>query len=105
MTVSLDDIPNAVVVPRIAVINGPDGNYVYRVNGKNRVEQVPVTVQVDNGTSMAVEGDLKGGDKVITDGGLRVVPNSKVTFRAVVARPAGGKGARGARGARGKAKD
>ena len=106
VTVSLDDIPNAIVVPRVAVINGPNGNYVYRVNAKNTVEQVPVTVQFDDGTSMAVEGDLKGGDKVITDGGLRVVPGSKVSFRALVSRPAGGKGARGGRGgARGKAKD
>jgi multidrug efflux pump subunit AcrA (membrane-fusion protein) len=92
-----------VVVPRIAVINGPDSNYVYAVNAKGIVRQIPVTIQFDNGTDMAVQGALKGGDKVITDGGLRVLPGSKVTFRSVVTRPAGGKGARGARGARGKA--
>ena len=103
VTVSLDDIPQAVVVPRIAVINGPEGNYVYRVSPKMVVSQVPVTVQFDNGTDVAVQGTLKGGDEVITDGGLRVLPGSKVTFRSVVARPAGGKGARGKRGARGKA--
>jgi multidrug efflux system membrane fusion protein len=102
VTVSLDDIPEAIVVPRVAVINGPNGNYVYRVNAKGVVEQVPVTVQFDDGTDMAVQGGLKGGEKVITDGGLRVVPGSKVTFRANVSRPANGKGARGARG---KAKD
>ena len=32
VTVELDDIPGAIVVPRVAVINGPDGTYVYRVN-------------------------------------------------------------------------
>ena len=99
VTVSLDDIPGAVVVPRVAVINGPDGNYVYRISAKNAVEKVPVTVQFDDGTNMAVEGELKGGQQVVTDGGLRVVPGSKVSFRTIVARPAGGKGARG------KAKD
>jgi hypothetical protein len=55
-------------------------------------------VQFDDGTNVAVQGELKGGDQVITDGGLRVVPGSKVSFRSIVARPAGGKGARGARG-------
>ena len=103
VTVSLDNIANAIVVPRIAVINGPNGNYVYRVNDKTVVQQVPVTVQFDDGTSMAVDGDLKSGDKVITDGGLRVVPGSKVSFRTLSARPANGKSARGARGARGAA--
>jgi multidrug efflux system membrane fusion protein len=99
VTVSLDDIPGAVVVPRIAVINGPNGNYVYRVNGKSAVEMVPVTVQFDDGTNAAVEGGLKGGEQVITDGGLRVVPGSKVTFRKPAVAP--GRGARGARGGRG----
>ena len=96
VTVSLDDIPNAVVVPRIAVINGPDGSYVYRVSDKSVVERVPVTVQFDDGTNMAVEGELKGGEQVITDGGLRVVPGSKVSFRKPAAAPVrGGRGARG----------
>ncbi|HWY63355.1 MAG TPA: efflux RND transporter periplasmic adaptor subunit [Rhizomicrobium sp.] len=99
VTAALDDIPGAIVVPRIAVINGPDGNYVYRVNDKASVEMVPVTVQFDDGTNMAVNGDLKGGEQVITDGGLRVVPGSKVSFRKLAAAPA--KGARPARGARG----
>jgi multidrug efflux system membrane fusion protein len=102
VTVSLEDIPRAIVVPRIAVINGPDGNYVYRVNDKASVEMVPVTVQFDDGTDMAVNGDLRGGEQVITDGGLRVVPGSKVSFRKPAAAP--GKGARPARGARGGGK-
>jgi multidrug efflux system membrane fusion protein len=99
VTVSLDDIPHAVVVPRVAVINGPDGNYVYRVTGKSVVERLPVTVQFDDGTNMAVQGDLKGGDSVITDGGLRVVPGSRVALARRAASPPGARGARGRRGA------
>ena len=102
VTVSLDDIPGAIVVPRIAVINGPDGNYVYRVSPQMVASQVPVTVQFDDGTNVAVEGNLKGGDTVITDGGLRVIPGSKVSVARLAARPAGARGARGARG-KGKA--
>jgi len=100
VAVELDDIPGAIVVPRVAVINGPDNTYVYRV-AKGVAEQVPVTIQFDDGTDMAVKGDLNAGDMVVIDGGLRVTPGAKVTIQRVNARPAGGKGARGRRGARG----
>jgi len=100
VTAALDDIPGAIVVPRVAVINGPDGNYVYRVSPQMVVSQVPVTVQFDDGTSMAVQGKLKPGDIVITDGGLRVLPGSKVSIARLAARPAGGKG-RGKGGSKG----
>jgi multidrug efflux system membrane fusion protein len=102
VAVQLDDIPGAIVVPRVAVINGPDGNYVYRVSPKSVVDQVPVTVQFDNGTDMAVQGGLKDGDRVITDGGLRVLPGSKVTIAHLAVRPAGGKGKGGKGGSRAK---
>ena len=78
--VQLDDIRGAIVVPRIAVINGPNGTFVYRVN-HGAVEQVPVSVQFDDGTDMAIKGDLMAGDNVVIDGGLRVTPSSKVTIQ------------------------
>ena len=99
--VQLDDIRGAIVVPRIAVINGPNGTFVYRVN-QGVAERVPVSVQFDDGTDMAVKGDISAGDNVVSDGGLRVVPNSKVIVQHVTARPAGGR--RGAKGARGAGK-
>ncbi len=108
VTAALDDIPGAIVVPRVAVINGPDGNYVYQITPKMTVAKVPVTVQFDDGTNMAIQGDLKAGDRVVTDGGLRVTPGSKVTIARLAARPAGGKGkgkgGKGGAGAKGGAK-
>jgi multidrug efflux system membrane fusion protein len=99
VTAALDDIPGAIVLSRVDVINGPNGNnYVYRVGPQNTVARVPVTVQFDNGTFMAVAGDLKAGDRLINDGGLRVLPGSKVTIAHLAARPAGGKGGPGAKG-------
>jgi hypothetical protein len=51
---------------------------------------------------MAIKGDIAAGDNVVSDGGLRVVPGSKVTIQHLANRPAGGRrGAKGARGARG----
>jgi multidrug efflux system membrane fusion protein len=40
----------------------------------------PVNVLFDDGTSMAMSGRVKPGDKVITDGQLRVVPGTKVAI-------------------------
>jgi multidrug efflux system membrane fusion protein len=97
VTVQLDDIRGAIVVPRVAVINGPNGTFVYRVN-HGAVQQVPVSVAFDDGTDMAIKGDILPGDAVVSDGGLRVLPNSKVIVQH--GRPGGGgRGAGGARGA------
>jgi len=77
VTVALAEIPGAIQVPREAVNTGPDGQFVYRVKD-GRAEQVPVTVQFDDGVDDAVSGGLQKGDVVITDGQLRVLPGAKV---------------------------
>ena len=57
VTVQLDDIPGALVVPRDAVNDSPTGSFVFAVrNGK--AVQVPVTVETDDGTNAAVAGAL-----------------------------------------------
>ena len=105
VTAALDDIPGAIVLPRVAIINGPDGQFVYRITPKMTTAMVPVTVTFDNGTDVAVQGAIKAGDQVITDGGLRVTPGSKVTIARLAARPAGGKSkGKGGPGAKGGAK-
>jgi membrane fusion protein, multidrug efflux system len=77
ITVVLDKIRNAVVVPHDAVNDGPNGTYVYVVeNGKAR--QQPVKVLFDDSANVAIEGGVKPGDKVITDGQLRVNPGDPV---------------------------
>jgi multidrug efflux system membrane fusion protein len=79
VTVSLADIPHATVVPREAVNNGPDGQFVYVVqNGV--AQQRMVKVLFDDGVHSAVQGPLKAGEKVITEGQLRVLPGGKVTI-------------------------
>ena len=81
VTVELDDIPNALVVPRDAVNDGPDGTYVYVVeDGKKGTQAVthPVKILFDDTKNVAVSGDIKPGDKVITEGQLRVEPDSVV---------------------------
>jgi multidrug efflux system membrane fusion protein len=76
-TVQLDDIPDALVVPRDAVNDGPDGTYVYVVEGGKAVVH-PVKVLFDDGKNIAVSGNLKPGDPVIIEGQLRVDPGAPV---------------------------
>ncbi|HKY17558.1 MAG TPA: efflux RND transporter periplasmic adaptor subunit [Rhizomicrobium sp.] len=77
VVVALSEIPNATVVPREAVNTGPDGQFVYLVKN-GTAQQVPVRVLFDDTVNDAVQGDLKAGDRVITDGQLRVIPGAKV---------------------------
>jgi multidrug efflux system membrane fusion protein len=105
VTVQMDDIPNALVVPRDAVNDGPDGTYVYVVEDGKAVEH-PVKILFDDIKFVAVSGNLQPGDTVITEGQLRVEPNAQVrviTDNGGGANPVGPGGARrgGNRGARG----
>ena len=83
VTVALANIRNAVIVPRMAVNIGPDSQYVYVVTPEHVVEQHNVKVLFDDGSSMAIQSDVKVGEMVITDGALRALPGGKVN----VARP------------------
>ncbi len=78
VTVELDNIPKATVVPREAVNTGPDSLYVFVVTPDNRAVQREVKVLFDDGTDDAVQGDLKPGERVIVDGQLRVIPGAAV---------------------------
>jgi membrane fusion protein, multidrug efflux system len=81
VSVELDSIPNAIIVPHDAVNQGPDGAYVYAVaDGKALLK--PVTVQFDDSKFAAVEGDLATGAPVVVDGQLRVVPGTAVFVEA-----------------------
>jgi multidrug efflux system membrane fusion protein len=77
VTVELGNIPDALVVPRDAVNDGPNGSYVYVVKDE-RAEEVPVNVLFDDTKNVAIEGKLAPGDQVITEGQLRVVPDGAV---------------------------
>ena len=77
VTVELDNIPNAVVVPSDAVNDGPDGSYIYVVAGGKAVQH-NVRIVFDDSKNVAIEGDVKPGDQVIVEGQLRVDPNGTV---------------------------
>lgn len=81
VTVEMDNIAGALVIPRDAVNDGPDGSFVYVIVQDKAVIR-PVKVLFDDGNSAAISGDIKSDDHVITEGQLRVVPGKGVNVLA-----------------------
>lgn len=78
--VALNQYNNVLVVPHEAVNLGPDGRYVYVVKNGN-AKLVPVNVIYDDGNTSAIQGAIKAGDTVVTEGQLRVEPNKPVAIQ------------------------
>lgn len=79
VSVALDDIAGAVIVPHEAVNDGPVGHYVFVIRDGKAV-LCPVKVLFDDSRRVAVKGALKPGDQVVVDGQLRVVPGAPVSI-------------------------
>ena len=71
---------DAVVVPSAAVMQGQQGTYVFVVNTDGTAATQPVTVErtLD---SLSVVAGVPAGALVVTDGQLRLTPNSRVDIR------------------------
>src|SRR5688572_19678031 len=70
--------PNALLVPQRAVLEGPQGKFVYLVNEKNQAESRPVQVGEWSGDAWIITAGLKGGERVITDGLMKLGPGAPV---------------------------
>lgn len=69
---------DATVVPGAAVMRGAHGAFVYTVDGANGVKSVPVAPGAADGELVAVEGAVKPGDRVVTDGADKLRDGAKV---------------------------
>jgi len=68
----------AVVIPRAAVLQDQQGNYVFLVGAENRAERRIVTLGRSMADQVVIEGGLQGGETVITEGVQRVRPGEPV---------------------------
>lgn len=75
-------------VPQRAVLEGPQGKFVYVVNGQSQAETRPVEVGEWLGESWIVTGGLNAGDRVIVDGVLKLSPGALVQIAPAAAAPA-----------------
>jgi membrane fusion protein, multidrug efflux system len=70
--------PDAVLVPQRAVLQGPQGKFVYVVDDKGAAQPRPVELGEWAGSDWIVTGGLKTGDRVIVDGVMRIGPGAPV---------------------------
>jgi RND family efflux transporter MFP subunit len=68
----------ATVVPKDAVITKGSERSVYMINGDDTVSLVPVRLGEGVGSWIAVEGELKAGNRVVTRGNERLRPGLPV---------------------------
>jgi membrane fusion protein, multidrug efflux system len=72
-------LSDAVTVPSEAVQLGPEGSYVYVIDGGKAVLRPVTTGATEEGFTLVKEG-LRGGESVVTDGQFRLQPGSTVTL-------------------------
>jgi membrane fusion protein, multidrug efflux system len=72
-------LPDAIVIPRQAVSQGPQGAFVYAVGPESKAQVRPVKLgrEVDEG--WIVDDGLKDGDTIIVEGVMRVRPGAPVS--------------------------
>ena len=86
VTLLVDTLRNAVLVPTPAVQTGAPGDYVYLVNANNTVSVHKVTLGPGDGQHTVVLAGLTPGQRVVTDGLDRLSDGAKI--RPAAARPA-----------------
>ena len=81
-------VPNAVSVPQRAVLEGPQGKFVYVVNEQSQAEARPVEAGEWSGNTWIITSGLKPGERVITDGVMKLGPGAPVRIADPNAKPA-----------------
>jgi membrane fusion protein, multidrug efflux system len=76
--ITLATLSQAIVAPQGAVQTGQQGTYAYVVKADNTVEPRPVTVGRLLPDGAVIDQGLSAGDRVVTDGQLRLRPGTKI---------------------------
>jgi membrane fusion protein (multidrug efflux system) len=71
-------LPNAIVIPKQAVSQGPQGPFVYAVGADSKAQARPVRLGREVEAGWIVDAGLKDGETVIVDGVIRVRPGAPV---------------------------
>jgi multidrug efflux system membrane fusion protein len=81
VTLRLSERPNAITVPNEAIQTGQNGTFVYVVKPNRSVEVRPVETSLRVNQDMVVDKGLEAGETVVTEGQLRLAPDSRVSIR------------------------
>ena len=70
--------PQAVTVPQRAVLQGPQGKFVYVIDDKSTAQPRPVQAGPWSGDAWVITSGLQGGERVIVDGVMKIGPGAPV---------------------------
>ena len=76
-TVAAGVTRNAMLLPPQALLEGPEGRFVYVVDGANKISAKPITLVRVQGEQAIVEG-LRDGERVVLDGNQTVAAGAVV---------------------------
>jgi multidrug efflux system membrane fusion protein len=81
VSMTLRTVDDALLIPSEALQTGPQGTFVYVAKADNTVEvRKLATVALDARTLMVQQG-LAAGERVVTDGQLRLTPGARIEVR------------------------
>jgi len=73
---------DALVIPSQAVQNGQQGTFVYVIKDDNTVEARTITTtDMQQAGQVVVQKGLAAGERIVTDGQLRLVPGARVQIK------------------------
>lgn len=81
VTLQLDVDEGALVVPSAAVVEGQQGAYVFVVKADRTTEVRSVRVARTAGSFTVLDGGVEPGERVVTDGQLRLTAGAKVEVK------------------------
>lgn len=88
VTLLLETLADAVAVPKEAVQQGAEGNFIYVVKDDNQVEVRKIETAAADDGMIAIAQGLTVDETVVTDGQLRLTPGTAVQRRTPEALPA-----------------
>lgn len=78
----VSEVPNALVIPRVALQRGQQGPFVFRLDGEDLVRAAPVDIAFDTDDQVVVRSGLETGQWVVTEGQFRLTDGALVEVRA-----------------------
>jgi membrane fusion protein, multidrug efflux system len=78
VVVTLRVEPDALVAPSVAIQQGQNGAYVFVIKPDDTVDLRPVTIDRTVGQETVIAAGLAAGERVVTDGQMRLTPGAKV---------------------------
>ena len=81
VTLTLRTERDALVVPSQAIQSGQQGQYVFVVKQDGTAESRPVVVAFASGPITVLRSGVRGGERVVTDGQMRLVSGTRVDVK------------------------